>query len=577
MRRFRVTALVAGMVLAGGVTVGCGGSGNGGSDAGGGSAIPAEKRDLVVLNEDIAPALDVDGAQSANPYTEEVIANTMETLVEYPTEEKDGILVPDYSAKAADLEMRLAESIEQDGLEWTIKLRQGVRSCAGNEFTADDVIYTFERAKSVSGASPVAWFLGNVAGLFDASPLDPEATDEDKELKDEVVKLDDYTVTVKQMAPNELFPNVLQIFALAIYDEALMEENATEDDPWAHSYSDQENAPGFGAYCIAEWRKGSEMILEANPDYYRGKPRFTRVTIRKVPQVANRVAAIQSGAADIVTQLPPKELSSVEQNENVTVLSWVNNEVTYLGLNYEFEPWSLPENAKLRQAIAYALPYEEIIEQDYQGRARKLNGIMPSSYYGFKEDDRYQRDIEKAKQLMAEAGFPNGQGLERYVDGLKLAYTAERSTVLDPMANRIKTALAEIGIPITLNPIPLAQYTESDLTKKDLPMFIRDAIRPFGPDVGYTSLLFYVSPPAGLNNAYNYSDEEFDAMWAKSSNTTGEERQEVLNQMQDKLMEDLPLIPIAERDSAIAVRKGITGWMGRTDPALVFYDFTTTD
>ena len=154
-----------------------------------------------------------------------------------------------------------------------------------------------------------------------------------------------------------------------------------------------------------------------------------------------------------------------------------------------------------------------------------------------------------------------------------LSYIAERATILEPLANRIRTALAQIGINITLNPIPIAQYTESDLTKKDLPMFIRDQIRPFGPDLGYASLLLFVSPPAGLNNSYNYTNPDFDALWAKSNSTLGEERLATLAEMQDMLMNDLPSVPIVERNSAIVVKKGITNWQGRSDGVLTFWYF----
>ena len=315
--------------------------------------LPADKTDLVVLNEDIAPSLDYDGAASANPYHEEVIANLMEGLVEYPCHGPERRPDPELQRHARGARRRSSRSRgpwARTASTWTVKLKQGVKSCAGNEMTADDVVYTFARAKSVSGAAPVGWFLGNVAGIFDASPLAPDATDEDKALKDEVVKVDPYTVTFKQMAPNELWPKVSQIFALYIFDSKEMQAHATDDDPWSHTYTETENSPGFGAYCLTGWDKGSQMVLEANPNYHMGPPRFTKVTIRKVPSVANRLAAIQNGEADIATQFPPKELANVAQSPNVSILGWVNNETTSLGLNFALEPWSLPGNDKLRQA-----------------------------------------------------------------------------------------------------------------------------------------------------------------------------------------------------------------------------------
>ena len=207
----------------------------------------ALKDSIVALEEDVPPALDMDGANAAHPQTQEVLDNIMDPLVTYPTTLQNGILIPNYATPK--FAARLATSYTQNGLTWTFKLRKGVKSCAGNTFSADDVIWTFQRAKSVSGASPTAWFLGNVGGVLPLDPLiskDPAA----KLLKDEVTKIDDYTVQFKQFAPSELFPRVLSIFALYIFDSVEVKKHTTTADPWAHKYIDTQNSPGFGPYCL---------------------------------------------------------------------------------------------------------------------------------------------------------------------------------------------------------------------------------------------------------------------------------------------------------------------------------------
>ena len=154
----------------------------------------AAKDTIVALEESIAPALDYDGPSAADPQSQEIMDNLMDPLISYPTTLKDGVLIPNY--RTPKFESRLAESYTKRGTTFTFKLRKNVKSCAGNTLTADDVIYTFQRAKSVSGASPTAWFLGNVGGVLPLDPLvskDPKA----KELKGEVVKVDDYTVRFK--------------------------------------------------------------------------------------------------------------------------------------------------------------------------------------------------------------------------------------------------------------------------------------------------------------------------------------------------------------------------------------------
>jgi peptide/nickel transport system substrate-binding protein len=355
-----------------------------------------------------------------------------------------------------------------------------------------------------------------------------------------------------------------------------MQEHATDDDPWAHAYSDTENAHGFGPYCISSWQKGTEFVLEANPNYFRGQPQFQKVTIRKVPQAANRVAAIQTGDVDIVTSLSPQDINALRSDENVNVLSWQNNEILALGFNFALEPWNTPEGKLVRQALALAMPVAEIIEADYLGDALPWLGLSESTYFGFVPIDTYaERDIDRARELLAEAGFPNGEGLEAFDGAFQLNYVSERREVLEPVANRIKTAAAEIGIDIELNPITAQEYNDRELTKKDMPLFLRDLVRPFGPDVGYTSLLFYVTAEAGgLVNAGNYSNEEFDSEFFASQVTAGDERLGHLLRQQEIVMDELPLIPILERPSQIVLRNGLTCWQTGTSNIIGFWYLT---
>jgi len=534
----------------------------------------AAGKTMIVLQDDIAPGLDVDGANASNFAVHQVIENTMEGLIAYPSKTKDGVMVPNFKVGPSQFEPRLATSWKQDGLTWTFNLRKGVKSCAGNEMTADDVIYTFQRAKSVSGASPVSWFLGNVGGVLTLDPLtskDPKA----KELKDEVVKVDKYTVKIKQFVPAGLFPRVLEIFALYIYDSKVMKANSTTADPWAHKYGDTVNGPGFGPYCLKSWTKGSEITLEANPNYFGGQPAFTKIIQRKVPAGSNRVAAIKAGSADVAIELTPRDIADIRKNsaDKTSVMSWYNNEILALGMNSKIEPWSLPKNQLLRQAIAYVLPVDDIIKNDYLGDARAWYGLSQSNFFGYKAIKTYAKnDVAKAKALLAEAGFPGGKGLEKYAEGFKLYYVQERSGVLEPVVNRIKTALAQIGISITLNPVTNTEYNDRELTKFDMPMFLRDKVRPFGPDVGYTALLFYVSQAkGGLVNAGNYVNAQVDGLFAQSQSVSGAKRLYALDRMQAILMRDLPLIPIIERPSQIVVKKGISCWFGKTSNTFNFW------
>ncbi len=531
-------------------------------------------KELVVLLPHIAPTLDGDGPGSNDPGMWMMFRNVYQRLVGYPTQRVGKVIVPNYKIGPLQFAPELAQSYSKSGLNWTFHLRKGVISCAGNELTTDDVVYTFARGKSVSGTAPIAWFMLNVSGVMALDPVLPKAPAAAKLLKGEITKVDNYTFTVKQLGPNELFPRLLEIFGMGIYDSKEIKKHATAADPWSHKFTGNVGAAGFGPYCVTRWAKGSEFELTANPKW-TPQPQFTRAIIRQVPVSSNRISAIRSGSADIVTDLSPTEYQSLRSASNVDVLSRFNNQAVWVFMNYKYAPWNLPKNALLRQAVALAMPYNDIIAQDYKGRARRWNGALPSTYYGYKPFALYNTDLAKAKALLAKAGFPGGKGLEKYSEGLKLLYPAERSALSEPVANRIRTALAKIGIPITLNPIPQTEVSDRELTKRDMPMALIDYSAPFGPDIGYGAQLYFVSvAKGGLLNGSNYSNATFDTDYYKSQQMTGAARLTALGKLQGILMNNLPIVPIAEFESQIVVRKGLTGWLATTDNGVALYPFT---
>ena len=176
-------------------------------------AFGATAKQALILTADIPPGLNYDGPTAASPATQTGLANLLEPLVYYPFKETndEGVRILDFQK----FEGRLAESWSYDAasLTWTFNLRRGVKGCGGATFNADDVLYTFARAKSVSGSAPISWFLSNVASIAGFTPAvfgDAEA----KKLGNEVTKIDDYTVTIKQSAPNKLMLPVLTIFGI---------------------------------------------------------------------------------------------------------------------------------------------------------------------------------------------------------------------------------------------------------------------------------------------------------------------------------------------------------------------------
>lgn len=526
------------------------------------SAAPARAENtLFVLGDGVPASLDTDGPSGTYTPTQAGIVNVMEPLVGYApgqtTENGTGMF--DFTKVAP----ALAEtwSFDAGSNTWTLRLRQGVKSCAGNTFSADDVLYTFTRAKSLSGQAFIGYFLSSVANIKGFTPAlfakTPEAL-EARKLGDEVVKVDDRTVQFKLSAPNQLFLSVLPIFGLLIYDSADMKAHATAEDPWSHAYANNTNGPSFGPYCLATWKKDEEFTVRANQNYYGPKPFYDRVIYRKVPQSSNRVAILRSGRAQIAEGLNPAEIDSLKSVPNIRVTGGYLNTTLIVLLNFKTKPF---DNIKLRQAIAYALPYEDIIRTSYFGQAKTWQGLVPSSYPGYVvPSTTYSYDADKAKKLLAEAGYPDGKGLEAFPDAFKLTYVAERESILGPTATLVQTRLRALGIPVQLDPVPGTQFADRQLVKRDLPFALADQNKPIGVNSIYAMRLSYMTLPSGVSNQTAFSDPDFDKMGnAVLVETDDAKRQELLDRMQNLLADKLAVVPVLETKLLYAQQANIQG------------------
>jgi peptide/nickel transport system substrate-binding protein len=537
---------------------------------------PAAAKDLLFLSEDVPPSLNYDGPNASAPPTQAGIVNLMDPLVYYASSTlADGTVKLDVNK----FEGRLAESWSFDDatLTWTFNLRRDVKGCDGATFDADDVIYTMQRAKSTSGQAPVGWFLSNVASFKGFTPAVFGDTPEAKAAKvlkdDEVKKVDQYTVQFTQSASNKLFLPVLTIFALYIFDKETMEKHATEDDPWSHNYANNEGVAGFGPYCMTRWEKDKEFVAQANPDYYRGKADIDRVIMRKVPQSSQRLTILRSGLAGLVEHLTPKEYDSLKQANGVKVVSVDGNASTYVHMNWQQKPW---DNIKLREAVAYAIPYERIIKDVYFGEATKYNGVMPSFYPGAHAVDfERNQDVDKAKALLAEAGFPNGDGLDAFPEAFQLTYTTETENILGPAATIIQTELSKIGIPVVLNPIPQSQFSDRELVKKDLPFALINHSKPIGVEAGYAIQLLYVSrDKGGLSNYSLYSNDDVDKMWLESAKNEPNDgkRDNIMAEIQEILMREVVIAPMVENRLQWAMSEKVSGVGFHPEQALRWHD-----
>ena len=531
----------------------------------------AAQQQMLFLAEDVPTSLNYDGPAASIGTTQTGFINIMEPLVYYPHAgmSPDGVRLLDFTK----FEGRLFERWEYDAasLTWTMHLRRGVKSCAGNEFTADDVLYSFARAKSVSGKAPVAWFLANVAGIKGFT-RDVFKDAEAKKLGDEIVKVDDFTVRITQGAPNSFFLMALTIYGLMPFDSREMKAHAKPDDPWSHDFVNTENAPSFGPYCLERWVKDDEFVVKANPQYYRGKPAIERVVMKKVPQSSNRLVTVRSGRAQLTQRLTAREFASLKSASAVKVVGVYGNEVLFVAPNWKAKPF---DDVKLRQAMAFAINYDQVVEVGYAGAARRWEGTFPSSFPGYHRPDlQFAYDPGKAKALLADAGYPDGRGLEAFIEPFRLAYVAERESYLGPIASVLQTSLKAVGFPVTLDPLPQTQMGDRRLVKKDLPLSISDTDKASAISGAYELMVFYISNQAGaIINTSNYANADVDAAFAKiKAETDATKQNELLKTVQDILQRELAVVPILETKTQYATSSKLSGVTWHADNSIRFYD-----
>jgi peptide/nickel transport system substrate-binding protein len=439
---------------------------------------------------------------------------------------------------------KLAESWELDpsGQRVVFKLREGVMSNWGNELTAEDVRWTWNRAFELGALGA---FYTAVSGL--TSPDD--------------VKVEDrYVVSFNTQSPNPLLLKIHTNLYTPVYDSTKCKEMGGTDDPWARAFIENESA-GFGPYRLAQLTRGQQAVFQAREDYWGGKPAIDQVIFREVPTSAARVQLLQGGAVDIAQYLQPLEIISLQNVPTVAVETVPASFMIWVELNAKMAPF---DNVDVRRAMNFAFPQQQVLDTVYQGLASPLNGCMPNIYPGFSDAFfEYEYDPEKAKELLAAAGYADGFSTS-------LAYNAG-DPVQEPIAIIYQTALREIGVELELKKIPAGSFYNA-VTERGQPMiFYVDS--PWCPDPGYSLTLYFDSE--SYVNYSNYENAEVDRLIAETAATADEEaRLEMMRQAQEIIMREAPWTFVAYPNYTMARKADLQGFTYYTSNNIRFQDFS---
>lgn len=414
----------------------------------------------------------------------------------------------------------LAESYTADSpTQYTFKLRKGVKFHNGRELKATDVKYTFDRIRDPATASPrVSQF----------APLDSIETP------------DEYTVVFKLKNAYAPFVTILASRDTgSIIAKEVVEANGGKID---------KADAGSGPFKLKEWVPNTRTVLEKNPDYYlKGQPYLDSLIYMPIPDDTARSTALRTGAVDIIEYAPPKDIKTLRADTKITVTGEGNNNVRFLAFNTKVKPF---DNVKVRQAIAWAVDRGPVVDAAVDGAGTELTAgpFLPSFWAGLQQPI-YKKDVAKAKQLLTEAGFPNG-----FTAKLKNTPTY---SFLGNAGIVVQEQLKVVGINFEIVSLEWSVFLK-DYLGKDFEAAVSGYSAFADPHTVFDGT--YVT--GRQNNFMSYSNAKFDELVTQGAATSDQAaRAKIYQQAQQILVDDSPMVFLYAANEYEAMQSYVKGYV----------------
>lgn len=438
---------------------------------------------------------------------------------------------------STELEPGLATEwdVSDDGLEYTFKLRQGVKFHDGTLFDAEAVKFNFER--QIDPAHPY-----HDTGDF-------AYADFTLGMVKEVVVVDEDTVKVVLSEPFAPFLGNIAMHAAAIVSPDAIKE---------HGKDISQNPVGTGPFKFVSWDPGVEVILEKFEDCWRGAPQVDKLIFRPIVEDQTRLTELEAGSVDFIVGILPDDLQSLKDNADLLVVEQPGMHTWYLSLNCQQAPFN---DIRVRQAASYAINKAAIVDNILKGTGVLAKNLLPPLIWGYTDDVQdYSYNPEKAKQLLEEAGYDFDQVIDFHVpksgSGMQQPVT---------MATAIQSDLEAVGMKTKILQLDWGTFLDESFKTVDKNEFLMHELSWLGDNGDPDNFLYILLsgeqwPEDGFNDAF-YKNVEVDRLLNEARTTSDHDRRvELYHQAQKLIAADSPLIVVDHETQIVAMKKKIKGF-----------------
>jgi peptide/nickel transport system substrate-binding protein len=439
----------------------------------------------------------------------------------------------DFGAHPGEYEPRLAVSwkrINPTTEEYT--LRRGVTFSNGDPFTSADVRFTVDWIKNRANASEQTPYVRDI---------------------DRVETPDPYTVRFSSKVPTAIPPGLQN--PLFIVDAKYFQEKG-------NAYV-AEHPVGTGAYVLREWKRDDQLVMDVNPKWWNGRPKVDHVVFKPIPEAGSRVAALRTGATDLITNVPPQYYIQIVGSQNTKLVSTRSLRQLFIAFN-TLQPGP-QQNKLVRQAINYAVDVPAIVKNVLGGRGYELSSPIPPNYFGYDASvPGYKHDAVKAKALLAKAGYPDGKGIALAVNAPIGRYNRDRE-----VAEAVAGQLQAVGIQATVKVQEWVTYSNLIGRRGLTPLYELGWNQPSADADGVITSLFTTNAPLST-----YSNPEIDRL---ADDARGEldsaKRKALYKKIATILNDDAAWIVLFQYEDLYATSKRLH-WQPRGDELIRAYEMS---